>query len=55
MLNDHGVWGTVHFGIGTSMTLGGTTRAATHLDGIVLDASVELDGEHVLRDGKLLI
>jgi len=30
MLNDHGVYGSVHFGIGISTNLGGTTKAATH-------------------------
>ncbi len=55
MLNDHGVYGSVHFGIGTSTNLGGTTKAATHLDGILLRASIALDGRSILRDGELLI
>jgi leucyl aminopeptidase (aminopeptidase T) len=55
MLNDHGVYGSVHFGIGTSTNLGGTTKAATHLDGIMLHASISLDGRPILRDGELLI
>jgi leucyl aminopeptidase (aminopeptidase T) len=55
MLNDHGVYGSVHFGIGTSTNLGGTTKAATHLDGIMLHASITLDGRPILRDGDLLL
>jgi leucyl aminopeptidase (aminopeptidase T) len=55
MLNDHGVYGSVHFGIGTSATLGGTTYASTHIDGIMLNGSVKLDDRWVLRDGEICV
>ena len=32
MLEDEGVEGSVHIGIGTSITLGGTVKAACHYD-----------------------
>lgn len=33
--NDHGVFGTVHVGIGTSSNLGGTIRAPVHFDAMM--------------------
>lgn len=53
MLNDHGVYGSIHIGIGTSSNLGGHTKAATHLDGIMTGASLELDGVMVVENGTL--
>lgn len=55
MLNDHGAWGTGHFGIGTSLTLGGVTRAPTHLDGIFWHPTIELDGEKIVEEGEVLL
>lgn len=50
--NEHGVFGSVHVGIGTSSTLGGTTRAPVHFDAMMSDPTLELDGEVVLEDGE---
>lgn len=50
---DHGAFGTVHIGIGTSANLGGATRAATHLDGTMFRPTLHLDGEALLVDGHL--
>lgn len=49
--NDHGRYGNVHFGIGTSSNLGGTTRAPVHFDAMMAEPTLELDGEVVLEDG----
>lgn len=47
--------GTVHFAIGdNASTLGGTIGSDLHLDGVITTPTVEVDGETVLRDGKLL-
>lgn len=51
-LNDHGRYGNVHFGIGTSSNLGGTTRAPVHFDAMMGDPTLELDGEVVVKDGE---
>lgn len=53
--NDHGVWGTVHIGIGTSSLLGGSTQAAGHIDGIMYKPTLLLDRETILRDGEVLV
>ena len=50
--NDHGRYGNVHFGIGTSSNLGGTTRAPVHFDAMMAEPTMELDGEVVVEDGE---
>jgi leucyl aminopeptidase (aminopeptidase T) len=54
MLEDEGVLGLVHIGIGTNVTLGGTIKAKTHYDLIIRGATLTVDGEVVLRDGALV-
>lgn len=55
MLEDEGVYGTAHIGIGTSITLGGTVKAACHYDLIMKDATVTADGKPILKDGKVVL
>lgn len=55
MLEDEGVYGSVHFGIGTNITLGGHTKAACHYDLIMKHATVIADGKVVLKDGKVAL
>ena len=48
MLNDEGVNGTIHIGIGTSaIDLGGTVQAKTHFDAIIQSPTVWLDGDRL--------
>ena len=51
MLEDEGVFGSCHIGIGTSITLGGTVKAACHYDLIMTGATVVADGRVLLQDG----
>ncbi len=55
MLNDEGVDGTIHIGVGTSANRGGTVRARTHFDAIVREPSVWLDGDQILDSGRLVV
>lgn len=55
MLEDEGVDSTCHFGIGTSNTLGGDVKARSHYDFIVHDPTITVDGDVLMRDGKLLV
>lgn len=55
MLEDEGVYGSIHFGIGTNITLGGHTKAACHYDLILTNATVVADGKVVLKDGKVAL
>ncbi len=52
---DHGAFGTVHIGIGTSANLGGVTKAAAHFDGMMNRPALRLDGKAILEDGRLTI
>lgn len=49
--NDHGVLGTMHFGIGTSSILGGETHASMHMDGILWSPTITVDDQVIVRDG----
>ena len=55
VLEDEKVIGTIHLAFGTSAGLGGVNLAGVHIDGMVLRPTVELDGDRVLDDGRLLV
>lgn len=50
---DHGAFGTVHIGIGTSANLGGATRAAAHFDGMMFRPTLRLDQTLLIEDGEV--
>jgi leucyl aminopeptidase (aminopeptidase T) len=50
--NDHGRYGNVHFGIGTSSNLGGETRAPVHFDAMMAEPTMRFDGEVVVDAGE---
>lgn len=52
MLNDEGVNGTIHIGVGTSASLGGEVQASTHFDAVIRAPSVWFDGAPVVPDGE---
>ena len=52
MLEDEGVYGSVHIGIGTNITLGGTIKAAIHYDLLMFNATIEMDGNIILENGQ---
>jgi leucyl aminopeptidase (aminopeptidase T) len=49
--------GTAHVAVGDSAGggYGGAVECSLHLDGMVLDVSISVDGRQVIQDGKLLI
>ena len=55
MLNDEGVNGTVHIGIGTSANLGGSVSAKTHFDAVARAPTVWIDGEVVVDGGEIVV
>jgi leucyl aminopeptidase (aminopeptidase T) len=55
VLEDEKVIGTMHLAFGTSAGIGGVNVAGVHIDGVVLRPTIELDGERVLDDGRLLV
>lgn len=53
MLEDEGVLGVVHIGIGTNITLGGKVKAKTHYDLLMHGATLIVDGEVAVEEGQL--
>lgn len=47
--------GTAHIGIGRNHDIGGASKSRIHFDNLMDRASVELDGQYVLKDGALQI
>jgi leucyl aminopeptidase (aminopeptidase T) len=54
MLEDEGVLGTIHLGIGTSHTLGGEIVAPTHYDLLMWEPTIEVDGRVVQKNREVL-
>ncbi|MHB8643685.1 MAG: aminopeptidase [Gaiellaceae bacterium] len=54
ILEDEKVEGTIHIAFGTNTGIGGENQAAVHIDGVVRDPTVELDGRTIMRDGRLV-
>lgn len=55
MLEDEGVFGSCHIGIGTSITLGGTVKAACHYDVIMKNGTIVADGKVLMENGVVKI
>lgn len=54
ILEDEKVLGTVHIAFGNNLSMGGTVDVPFHVDGILLNPTVTLDGRPILVDGKPL-
>jgi leucyl aminopeptidase (aminopeptidase T) len=55
VLEDEKILGTVHVAFGASAGIGGTVSVPIHLDAVVLDASLEIDGRQVLAEGRYVL
>lgn len=55
VLEDEKVLGTIHLAFGASAGLGGVNVAGVHIDGVVRRPTVELNGDTVIEDGRLLV
>jgi len=55
MAEDKILRGCVHVAVGDNHTIGGQLQSRVHLDGIILNPTVELDGQLVVDKGKLLV
>ena len=53
MLEDEGVFGSVHVEIGTNISPGGNVQAAIHCDLLMYGATTELEGNVVLEKGEV--
>jgi leucyl aminopeptidase (aminopeptidase T) len=55
VLEDEKILGTIHIAFGASAGIGGTVSVPIHLDVVVLDASLEIDGRQVLDAGRYML
>jgi len=55
MLEDEKILGTIHVAFGASAGIGGTVSVPIHLDVVVLDASLDVDGRPVLENGRYVL
>ena len=55
VIEDEKVLGTVHVAFGASAGIGGTVSVPIHLDCVVLDATLRVDGTRVLEEGRLAL
>lgn len=55
VLEDEKAEGTIHLAFGTNTGIGGQNEASVHIDGVIRDPTVELDGRVIMRDGRLLV
>lgn len=55
ILEDEKILGSSHIAFGASAAIGGRVQVPIHLDCVMLEATVEIDGEALLRDGELLV
>jgi aminopeptidase len=55
ILEDEKILGTCHVAFGASAAIGGTVQVPVHLDCVVLEPTIEIDGETVVSSGELLV
>lgn len=52
---DKNIFGCMHFGLGTNIDVGGTVRSSIHMDGVVLEPTLYVDGELRIKDGEFQV
>jgi leucyl aminopeptidase (aminopeptidase T) len=55
ILEDEKILGTAHVAFGASAAIGGAIQVAVHLDCVLLEPTVEIDGETIVSGGDLLV
>jgi leucyl aminopeptidase (aminopeptidase T) len=55
VLEDEKILGTVHVAFGASIAIGGTVSVPIHLDCVVTEASLAVDGTPVLDEGRFVL
>jgi leucyl aminopeptidase (aminopeptidase T) len=55
ILEDEKILGTAHVAFGASAAIGGKVQVPVHLDCVVLEPSIEIDGKEIVRAGELLV
>lgn len=52
---DKNIFGAMHFGLGTNVDVGGSVKSTIHMDGVILEPTLYVDGEKRIEDGKFLV
>ncbi len=55
LLEDEKVYGTIHIAFGSNATFGGTVSAGLHIDGIILGATLIVDGRVLVTGGDVVV
>jgi len=55
VLEDEKVMGTVHIAMGNNVAFGGTIDVPVHLDCIILNPTLDVEGGEIIDKGKFLI
>jgi leucyl aminopeptidase (aminopeptidase T) len=55
ILEDEKIFGSAHVAFGASAAIGGTVQVPVHLDCVILEPTVEVDGLAVVQAGELLV
>jgi len=55
ILEDEKILGTAHVAFGASAPIGGTVQVPVHLDCVIVEPTVEVDGKEIVRGGQLLL
>jgi len=55
ILEDEKILGTAHIAFGASAAIGGNVQVPVHLDCVIVEPTVEIDGNEVARGGELLV
>ena len=51
---DKNIIGTMHFGLGTNIDVGGSVKSKIHMDGVILEPTLYVDGEMRIESGRFL-
>lgn len=54
ILEDEKVKGTIHIALGDNASMGGNVKVPVHLDGIIKNPTIELDGKLWMKEGALV-
>ena len=47
--------GTMHFGLGTNIDVGGSVKSKIHMDGVILEPTLYVDGAKRIDNGRILV
>lgn len=52
---DKNILGTLHFGLGTNIDVGGSVKSKIHMDGVILEPTLYVDGVMKIDNGRILV